>query len=148
MIIFPPRKSARSFSVLGGQTFTTKGNFTNRGSLTLGPASTLAVNGSFSETASAALTIQIGGTSASPTIGSITTASTGTVTLAGSLTVTSSVTPAVGSAFTIVNNEGSSAVSGTFAGLPEGAILMVNGMTFQISYVGGTGNDVVLTRTA
>ena len=39
-------------------------------------------------------------------------------------------------------------MSGTFAGLPEGAILMVNGMTFQISYVGGTGTDVVLTRTA
>ena len=35
----------------------------------------------------------------------------------------------------------------TFTGLAQGASLTLNGMTFQISYAGGTGNDVVLTRT-
>jgi hypothetical protein len=141
--------NAGSFSLLGGQTFTTAGNFTNTGSLTLGPASTLAMTGSFTQTSAGTLTIEIGGTNASPTIGSLTTAATGTVKLGGTLTVTSTVTPAVGStAFTVVNNQGSSAISGIFAGLPEGATFTVNGMTFQITYKGGTGNDVVLTRTA
>jgi hypothetical protein len=36
-------------------------------------------------------------------------------------------------------------VVGTFAGLPEGARLTVQGQNFQISYRGGDGNDVVLT---
>ncbi len=56
--------------------------------------------------------------------------------------------PAVGSAFTLIQNDGNDAVVGTFAGLPQGATLSLGGMTFQISYVGGTGNDVVLTRMA
>jgi hypothetical protein len=139
-----------SFRVLGGQTFTTTGNFTDSGRLTLGPASTLAVNRSFTETSTGTVTIQIGGTSTQPTIGRITTGATGTVTLAGALAVTSTVIPSVGTAFTILNNQGSSAVSGTFAGLPEGSTFTVTVrgtvMTFRISYVGGTGNDVTLTR--
>jgi hypothetical protein len=36
----------------------------------------------------------------------------------------------------------------TFASLSQGATLLLSGMTFKISYVGGTGNDVVLTRIA
>ena len=54
----------------------------------------------------------------------------------------------IGAAFTLIQNDGTEAVMGTFAGLPQGATLVLGGMTFQISYVGGTGNDVVLTRTA
>jgi Ca2+-binding RTX toxin-like protein len=56
--------------------------------------------------------------------------------------------PAVGTAFTIVDNDGSDAVSGTFAGLAEGAILDAGSVLFSISYEGGDGNDVVLTATA
>jgi autotransporter-associated beta strand protein len=58
-------------------------------------------------------------------------------------------TPAIGSVFTIIDNGGGGAVVGTFQGLGEGATIVLNGMTFQISYVGGsTANDVTLTRTA
>ncbi len=57
-------------------------------------------------------------------------------------------TPAVGSAFTLIQNDGKDAVTGTFAGLPQGATLLLDGMTFQINYVGGTSNDVGLTRIA
>lgn len=53
---------------------------------------------------------------------------------------------AVGNSFTIINNDGSDAVSGTFAGLPEGATLIIGGAQFRISYAGGNGNDVVLTQ--
>jgi autotransporter-associated beta strand protein len=52
----------------------------------------------------------------------------------------------VGDTFTIINNDGNDAVVGTFAGLPEGASLTLGGLAFTISYQGGTGNDVVLTR--
>jgi autotransporter-associated beta strand protein len=72
---------------------------------------------------------------------------TGTVSLGGStLKLSPGFTPAVGTSFTLLNNDGTDAVVGTFNGLPEGTTLTAGGMTFQISYVGGTGNDVVLTR--
>ncbi|MBN9348414.1 MAG: autotransporter-associated beta strand repeat-containing protein [Devosia sp.] len=72
---------------------------------------------------------------------------TGTVTLAGGLTVTllNGFTPTDGSSFTIIDNDGSDAVSGTFAGLGEGAFFTVEGAHYAITYSGGTGNDVVVT---
>lgn len=54
-------------------------------------------------------------------------------------------TPEQGQVFTIIENEGSEAVSGTFKGLVEGATFEQNGIVFKISYVGGDGNDVTLT---
>lgn len=49
--------------------------------------------------------------------------------------------------FTILLNDGNSdAVIGTFAGLSEGALFTAtSGQDFTISYVGGDGNDIVLT---
>ena len=46
---------------------------------------------------------------------------------------------------TIVDNRGSAAVTGTFAGLPEGATVTIDTQEYRISYVGGSGNDVTLT---
>ena len=48
--------------------------------------------------------------------------------------------------FTIINNDGSGAVTGTFIGLPQGKKLYIGQELFQISYTGGSGNDVVLSR--
>jgi len=48
--------------------------------------------------------------------------------------------------FIILNKVSSGAMSGTFNGLPEGGFLRTGGVAFQISYVGNTGNDVLLTR--
>ena len=53
---------------------------------------------------------------------------------------------AVSNQFMIVKNDGADAVIGTFKDLPEGATTTFNGAQFRISYVGGTGNDVVLTQ--
>ncbi len=52
-----------------------------------------------------------------------------------------------GDKFTIINNlqPSTQLVLGTFSGMPEGAQFTVGGITFSISYVGGDGNDVVLT---
>ena len=67
---------------------------------------------------------------------------TGTVTLnGGNLTIT--VGPGAikaGDQFTIINNEGPNAVTGTFA-----SITAPPGDNFTINYAGGTGNDVVVT---
>ena len=73
----------------------------------------------------------------------------GAINLAGAkLNLTLGFTPTGGQTFTIINNTGSSAITGTFAGLPEGATLTVSGQQFTISYVGGTlGHSVVLTAT-
>jgi hypothetical protein len=140
-----------SFSLLGGQSFTAAGSFTNNGKLTVGPGSTLTANGSFTQASTATLTIQLGGTSSSPTYGQVV-SSSGTVTLAGTLQVTSTVVPAVGSPFEILANEGGSPISGTFKELAEGATFTVKTgsttMTFKISYVGDGGNNVVITRIA
>jgi Ca2+-binding RTX toxin-like protein len=52
---------------------------------------------------------------------------------------------AKGTQFTIINNDGDDAVVGTFFGIPEGAIIDNGYDKYLITYVGGDGNDVVLT---
>jgi hypothetical protein len=78
---------------------------------------------------------------------------TGGVNLAScSLKVSLGFTPAVGSSFTIIKNDFTDQVLGTFQGLPEGALFETNGIWFAVSYTGAVsgndvkGNDVVLTR--
>jgi autotransporter-associated beta strand protein len=52
----------------------------------------------------------------------------------------------LGSSYIIVNNTGSSAVSGTFLDLPEGGTIGSGVNLFQVSYKGGIdNNDIVLT---
>ena len=55
-------------------------------------------------------------------------------------------TPAVGTAFRIIDNASNQPVAGTFVGLPEGATFQRAGQTWKITYAGGDGNDVVVTR--
>lgn len=60
----------------------------------------------------------------------------------------SSYIPVGGEAFILVDNEGTNPISGTFAGLPEGAVIpnfLGSTLSGTISYLGGTGNDVVIT---
>jgi fibronectin-binding autotransporter adhesin len=98
-------------------------------------------------TGSPVFSIELNGTSAGTGYDQLNV--TGTVNLSGAtLNGIVSFAPAAGTTFTIINNDGSDAVTGTFSGLPEGAGVTLSGQTFTISYVGGTGNDVVLTRAA
>ena len=47
----------------------------------------------------------------------------------------------------MVNNDGSAdPIGSTFAGLAEGATVLVGGIPFTLTYQGGDGNDVVLTE--
>ncbi len=74
---------------------------------------------------------------------------TGTVDLGSATTLTASLyggfKPAAGDSFTIIDNDAADAVSGTFTGLVEGATFNLDGYVMKISYVGGDGNDVVLS---
>lgn len=53
--------------------------------------------------------------------------------------------PSTGQSFTIVKNDGTDAVQGTFKSLSEGAEFVNSGYRFRISYKGGDGNDIVVT---
>jgi hypothetical protein len=84
----------------------------------------------------------------------------GPVTLGGRLLVADGFGSTVGTSFTIIDVAGTQPVTGTFDGLPEGATMPVTQVVFdpgtqqftaltqllQITYAGGTGNDVVLTH--
>ncbi len=107
--------------------------------------------GDFDLQSSGTLEIEIGGTVAGNTASNHDQVDvSGTVTLAGSLSTSAfnSFVPTLGDTFTVVNNDGVDAVSGTFDGLAEGATIenfLGTGHSATISYVGGDGNDVVLT---
>ncbi len=71
----------------------------------------------------------------------------GSVSLAGALDFVLAPTyaPSIGTLFTIIENDGADAIVGQFTGLPERQVFIANGTElFQITYRGGTGNDVVL----
>jgi CSLREA domain-containing protein len=89
---------------------------------------------------------EIGGTAAGS--GYDQTVVTGTVALNGAtlnLSQYAGFVTTAGQTYTIIDNDGSDAVTGTFSGLAEGATVTLAGETLKISYVGGDGNDVVLT---
>ena len=56
----------------------------------------------------------------------------------------------IGDSFIIIDNDGTDPVQGIFAGLPEGTLFTKTYQnqiyTFDISYMGYTGNDVILNR--
>ena len=77
-------------------------------------------------------------------------AATGSVTIGGNVTLSVSswmgFVPSVMTSYTIIARTGG---AGTFAGLPEGAILtnfLGSGRNATITYAGGDGDDVVLTQ--
>ena len=67
----------------------------------------------------------------------------GGVTLGGTLAVTVGTVLSPNQTFTILRNDGTDRITGTFDGLPEGSLY--GGGSFLITYKGGDGNDVVLT---
>jgi autotransporter-associated beta strand protein len=52
-----------------------------------------------------------------------------------------------GTQLTIIDNDGTDPIIGTFAGVPEGGTVKntVSGQSYRVSYIGGSGNDLVLT---
>jgi autotransporter-associated beta strand protein len=134
-------------NVAGGRL---EGSGTIAGAITVGSASTIApglggstlatlTTGSTSFAAGGNLVIDLNG-SASPTADLLTTP--GTVELGGTLTVNSAINCPVGGTYTIVSASGG--LSGTFAGLPQGARFTGAGRGWQVTY-DYTGNVVTLS---
>jgi|GEM_PF-3032507 len=75
----------------------------------------------------------------------------GKVALAGSLLAILVNPPTPGDTFLLIDNDSNDPVGGTFQALPEGAsVTFFHGpdpYTFEITYTGGDGNDVVLNAT-
>ena len=132
------------FQLLAGGNFTTVGNFSNSGILTLSPTSVLDITGNYSQTGTGRLLSQMSDTN----LGYV--HATGNSNVSGILSVTHSGSqPTINSKLTLIKNDGALATGGTFSGMPQLATFVVNGMTFQINYNTLTGNnDTVLTRIA
>ena len=77
---------------------------------------------------------------------------TGTVTLNNARLVPipfNNFQPAIGDSFTILKNDGTDAINGIFLNASEGAVFSgALNTAFRITYRGGDGNDVVITRVA
>jgi autotransporter-associated beta strand protein len=104
------------------------------------------VNGDLTLRAPAVLALDLWGTSVSGydhlTVGGAVDLTGGTL----ALTVSSRLDSQPGDTFLLIDNgNGATPVVGTFANLPEGAVLGQTGYTFRLSYEGGDGNDVTLT---
>ena len=137
-------------AVLGGSGSLT-GTVNVSGQLEAGGAPGRLTTGALTFSANAFHSLEIGGTVAGTGYDQNTVSSGGitigsTVTL--SLVAINSFVPTLGDTFTIVDKVAAGAISGTYNGLAEGALIpnfLGSGLQAQISYVGGTGNDVVLT---
>ncbi|WP_372400702.1 Ig-like domain-containing protein (plasmid) [Azospirillum sp. HJ39] len=134
-------------------TGTVNGGLTIQSGATLAPGVSGTNSGVGTLTVNGGLTIQSGGTlsvdlASSSSFDQV--AVTGAVDVgSATLSVAGAYMPtksASGDSFAIVSNDGSDAVTGTFASLASGAAITLNSGSVTIGYAAGTGsNDIVLT---
>ena len=105
------------------------------------------INGSLTLNAGDTLSMELAGLDPATEYGNFVVE--GNVVLNGATLAASRVTsfvPPNGASFTLIDNDDNDAVAETFAGLAEGATVVLSGIPFTISYQGGSvNNDVVLT---
>ncbi len=106
----------------------------------------LTVNGDLNLGTGATLYVELNGVNEGQTHDQLRVQNTANLT-GGGLSGIVGYNAAPGSIFVIMRVMQSGPVNGTFAGLPEGASVTMSGQPFTISYTGGDGNDVTLTRT-
>jgi hypothetical protein len=136
--------NAGSLTLLAGRSFTTVGDFVNTGRLMVDSTSKLTIGGTgiFTQSAAGTLLVSLGGTNTSPVASQLIAKE---IRLGGKLIVNSTIQPPTGTSFTLVKNNGALPVSGTFANLPEGSLISVNGVSYRLSYVGNGQRDVTMT---
>lgn len=110
-----------------------------QGTLAVGPGAELDV-GSLIQSAGSTLAVTLAPNAPSAPINA-----GGEVRLAGALKVDLGASASPDEKVTLIHGTGSQPVAGTFTGLAEGATFAAGGGTYQITYAGGTGHDVVLT---
>jgi autotransporter-associated beta strand protein len=138
--------SVNGSGTLGGSG--TVGTITSSGNVAPGASPGILTTSNLAFSASGAYLVDLTGPNAGTDYDQLNVRGTNSLASA-TLHVTAAFTSPVtaGQQFTLLNNDGVDAIAGTFIGYPEGAALLANGYKFAISYVGGTGNDVVLTLT-
>jgi hypothetical protein len=129
---------------------TINANVSNSGQVSPGGAGTpgtLTITGSYTQTSAGSLNVDLGGAGLGSQYDQL--AVSGSISLAGALNTALLVgfTPQLSEQFTTIDNRGSNPITGTFNGLLEGATVWAGTYGFVVSYVGGDGNDVVLTAT-
>lgn len=102
----------------------------------LAPQGTPSTTAALTQTSTATLRFRVG-------LDQLTTGNS--VTLDGVLDLSAAPSLSAGS-YLLINKTSPGAISGTFTGLPEGSVFTKDGHTFRISYAGGDGNDLVLTK--
>ena len=141
--------SNQTVSLTGGTlagSGTVSANLSNAATVTPGSASspgTLTISGNYTQTSAGTLSVDLAGTAAGTGYSQL--AVTGSVTLAGTLAVTVNYTPHAGDSYQIIAPQSGGAISGTFAGVAEGSVLIASNDAFNVTYQGGTGDDNVLT---
>ncbi|WP_165219276.1 PKD domain-containing protein [Aquisphaera insulae] len=123
------------------------GSVTNQGTVSPGNSpGILTINGNYVQTGT--LLEQVQGTNpVTPDFDRL--IITGNVTLGGTLNpvLLAGYLPSLGNSYQILDNNGASPISGTFAGLAQGARFVFDRRFFTISYTGGDGNDVVISAS-
>jgi hypothetical protein len=111
------------------------------------------VTGAVTFVSGATFAIEIGGTAVGTGYDQEQVAS-GAVTINSGVTLSiidlNGFTPTVGQSFVILDKVAAGAITGAFTGLAQGATIanfLGSSLHAQISYVGGDGNDLVLTVT-
>ena len=145
--------NATSATIASGATFGGSGAFGGATTLQSGgklgidsAANTFTIDDNLVLSSGATYSVEIGGATAGTLYDQ--TIVNGTVTLTGatlSVTTLNSFVPGATDSFTIIANDGTDVIVGTFTGLAEGATVVAGGINYVISYKGGTGNDVVLS---
>ena len=140
-------------ATLGGDG-TINGTVSDRGTIAPGDSTGILNTGSVTFASNAIFAVQVGGATAGNGSNHYDQLDvTGAVTIGSGVALNLSAlggfVPAVGQSFTIINNTGTGALSGTFSGLAEGATIsnfLGSGLNAVITYAGGSNhNDVVLS---
>ncbi len=140
--------TATSGATISGGAFTGVGSVqasVNNVMGTVAPGSPLGKLTAGNYTQSGNLGLEINGTVAGVSYDQL--AVQGVVTLGGTVTPTIGFSAKVGDVFTVIDNDGTDSVDGTFNSLAEGDSLTAQGYELQVSYLGGSGNDVTLKVT-
>ncbi len=131
-------------AVLGGNGSVGATTLLNGASVNPGSSPGILSTGAFTMNSGTSLNIEVDGTGVGTGYDQLNV--TGSVSLGSSNLALSGSYLGSGDLFTIILNDGNAdAVTGTFAGLAEGAhVFSGAGQDYTITYVGGDGNDVVL----
>lgn len=149
--------NVNSGGVLGGTGNITRNVTVNGGGIVSPGVSpgVLTINGNITFNAGSAFEVELNGLTAGTDYDQLFV--NGNVTLTGAILGGSvGFLPSLGDQFWILVKPTPGAITGTFAGLPEGSFFELGGIQFQITYTAnfaslggpGTGNDVMLTVTA